>query len=268
MTRRSRLASTYSSAGFSPSHQVAISGSSSFSPMSRSAIGGRKPEPRGGLEHAGAERIGNHDAAGAQRADEAGHAQRGIAAQFERIAEVVVEAAQDGVHAAQSAERLEEHRVAAHREIVALDQRHAELAREIGVLEIGFVVGAGREDDGERRLVARGVQHLFAQRAEESAHPAHAHVGDGLGMHLLEDLAILERVARAGRRLGAICQQPPAAIRRARQVRGIHVQPGAVGGPQVVAGPEVVRMAERQFGRDVALGQQPLRPIEIGQHAR
>ena len=87
-------------------------------------------------------------------------------------------------------------------------------------------------------------------------------------MHLLEDFAILERVARARRRLGAIGEQPPAAIRRARQVRGVHMQPGAVGGPQVVAGPEVVRMAERQFGRDVTLGQQPLRPVEVGQHAR
>ena len=71
----------------------------------------------------------------------------------------------------------------------------------------------------------------FAQRAEEAAHAAHRHVGNGLGMHLLEDLAILERVARAGRRLGAIREQPPAAIGRARQVRGIDVQPGAVGGP-------------------------------------
>ena len=159
-----------------------------------------------------------------------GHAERGIAAQLERIAEVVVEAAKDGVHAAQSAERLEVHRVAAHGEIVAFDQRHAELAREVGVLEIGFVVGAGREDDGERRLVARGVEHAFAQRAEESAHAAHRHVGNGLGVHLLEDLAILERVARARWRLRAIREQPPAAVRRARQVRGVEVQPGAVGG--------------------------------------
>ena len=97
-----------------------------------------------------------------------GHAERGIAAQFERIAEVVVEAPQDGVHAAQSAERLEEHGVAAHREVVALDQRHAELAREIGVLEIGLVVGAGREDDGERRFVAGSVQQALRASAPKN----------------------------------------------------------------------------------------------------
>ena len=108
-------------------------------------------------------------------------------------------------------------------------------------------------------------QHSLAQRAEEAAHAAHRHVGDGLGVHLLEDLAILERVARAGRRLRAIRQQPPAAIRRARQIRGVDVQPGAVGGPQAVAGPEVVRMSERQLGGNVAFGQQPLRSVEIGQ---
>ena len=115
-------------------------------------------------------------------------------------------------------------------------------------------------------------QHAFAQRAEEAAHAPHRHVGNGLGMHLLEDLAILERVARAGGRLRAIREQPPAAIGRARQIRGVDVQPGAVGRPQVVAGPEVVRMSERQLGGHVALGEQPLRPVEIRQqrvqHAR
>ena len=73
--------------------------------------------------------------------------------------------------------------------------------------------------------------------------------GMASGMHLLEDLAILERVARARGRLRAIGEQPPAAIRRARQVRGVDVQPGAIGGLQVLAGPEVVRMAEGKLGR-------------------
>jgi hypothetical protein len=69
----------------------------------------------------------------ARSAQQTRHAQRRVAAQLERIAEVVVEAAQDGMHAAQSTERLEEHRVAAHREVVPFDQRHAELARQVGV---------------------------------------------------------------------------------------------------------------------------------------
>jgi hypothetical protein len=81
-------------------------------------------------------------------------------------------------------------------------------------------------------------------------------------MHLLEDLAVLERVAAPE---GAACdrQQPPAAIRRARQVGRIDVQPGAVGGPAAVAGPEVVRMAERQLGGHVAFGEQPLRAVQV-----
>ena len=44
---------------------------------------------------------------GAPGLHQAGHAERRIAAQLERIAEVVVEAAQDGVHAAQAADRLQ-----------------------------------------------------------------------------------------------------------------------------------------------------------------
>jgi hypothetical protein len=54
------------------------------------------------------------------------------------------------MHAAKTAKRFQIHRVAAHGEVMTLHERHAELAREIGVLEIGFVVRARREDDGKR----------------------------------------------------------------------------------------------------------------------
>ena len=43
----------------------------------------------------------------------------------------------------------------AHREVVALDQQEAEIAREIGLLEIGLAVGAGRQQ-ADARLAALG----------------------------------------------------------------------------------------------------------------
>ncbi len=109
------------------------------------------------------------------------------------------------------------------------------------------------------------AQQRGAQPAEEAAHAPHRHVADGFGMHLLEDLAVLERVARARGRLRAIGQQPPAPVGRARQVRGVHVQPGAVERPQALAGPQVVRVAERQLGRHVTFGQQALRTVQVGE---
>ena len=169
MTRRSRLASTYSSAGFSPSHQVATSGSSSFSPSSRSATGGRKPSHAADSSTPVPSALRHHDAAGAQRAQQSRDAERRVAAQFQRIAEIVVEAPQDGMHAAQSAQRLEEHRVAAHREVAAFDQRHAELAGEVGVFEVGLVVGT--RASGSPPAAPRRRRRSAARRAARPKKP-------------------------------------------------------------------------------------------------
>ena len=103
---------------------------------------GQKGEERRGLDRAGAERIGDRDVARARRFHESGHAEEGIAAQFQRIAAGVVHAADDHVHRLQALERFQENPPVAHREIAALHQLVAEITREVGVLEIGFGVRA------------------------------------------------------------------------------------------------------------------------------
>ena len=58
----------------------------------------------------------------------------------------------------QAAERLQEHAAVAHRQVAALDQREAEVAREVGVLEVGLVVRPGREQHDARVVaVCRGA---------------------------------------------------------------------------------------------------------------
>ena len=59
----------------------------------------------------------------AHRLHEAGHAEQRIAAQFQRIAEVVVEAADDDVDLVETGERLQVHAVVAHRQVGAADER-------------------------------------------------------------------------------------------------------------------------------------------------
>ena len=54
----------------------------------------QKAEQARRFEYARAKRIGDQHASGTRRAEQAGHAERGFAAQFERIAEIVVDAAQ------------------------------------------------------------------------------------------------------------------------------------------------------------------------------
>ena len=58
-----------------------------------------------------------------------------VRSQFERIAEIIVQPAVDGMHAAQAAQGLEEHGVVAHREVPPLDQRKAQVARQESVFE-------------------------------------------------------------------------------------------------------------------------------------
>ena len=102
----------------------------------------QEAEQRARLEHARAERIGEQHVAAPRAVGEAGDAERGVGAQLERIAVVVVLAAHDRVHALQAVDRLQPDAVVAHREVAALDQREAEVAREQRVLEVGLVVRA------------------------------------------------------------------------------------------------------------------------------
>ena len=61
------------------------------------AEAGQEGQQRRRLDQAAAERVGDRDVAGAHRLHEARHAEQRVGAQLERIAEVVVEAAQDDV---------------------------------------------------------------------------------------------------------------------------------------------------------------------------
>jgi hypothetical protein len=92
----------------------------------------------------------------ARGAEQAGNTEGRVGAQFERIAEVVVQAAQDGVHPLQARHRLQVDGVA-HRQILTLDQRKAQVAGQVGVLEIGFVVRPRGEQHGQRRLAVDGA---------------------------------------------------------------------------------------------------------------
>ena len=91
----------------------------------------------------------------APRLHEARDPERRIGPQLERIAVVVVEAAEDRVDGPEAGDGLEEHAIVAHRQVAALDERKAELPGEVGVLEVGLVVRSGREHHDVRRAAVR-----------------------------------------------------------------------------------------------------------------
>ena len=84
-----------------------------------------------------------------------GHAEQRIAAQLQRIAEVVVEAAQDHVHRLQAGERLQVDAAVAHGQVGAVDQREAPVPREERVLEVGLVVRTWASSTTTRGLAGR-----------------------------------------------------------------------------------------------------------------
>ena len=54
------------------------------------------------------------------------------------------------MHALQALQGFEVELLVAHQQVAALHQGQAQVARQIGVLKIGFVVGAGREQGDVR----------------------------------------------------------------------------------------------------------------------
>ena len=119
------------------------------------------------FDHAAAQRIGQHHAAGAHRLHQPRHTQRAVAAKLQRIAEVAVHAAEDGRDALQAGQCFQKHFAIAHRQVVALHKRQAQVMRQIDMFEIGFVVRPRRQQHGAvaPRLAQR--QDAFLVGVEE-----------------------------------------------------------------------------------------------------
>ena len=136
--------------------------------------------------------------------------ERGV--ELQRIGEIGVEPAQQHLGAAQAGDGADEDAVVAHGQILALDQQEAEIAREIGVLEIGLVHRPGREQADAHVVVAVERGKLALERLEERRHALHVggavDVGHGAGKRE----PVLDRIAGARRRLRAVAEHPPAAV--------------------------------------------------------
>ena len=136
------------------------------------------------------------------------------------------------------------------------------------MLEIGFVVRAGREQGDVRWRAGRAhglqaVHHCVVGGGQA----LHAEGFEGLWKLARNRQAIFEQVAQTRRRLRALRDDPPVAIGAAREVESGDVQPGVAGGLHAVHGPQVARMPADQRGRQQAFRQQLLRTIDVGHHA-
>ena len=204
---------------------------------------------RARLDHAGAERIGDHDGAVAHRLHQPGHAEARTRVQLERIGEVGIEPAQQHFGALEAGHGADEDAVVAHRQVLAFDQQEAEIAREIGVLEIGLVHRSRREhaDAGIVLAVERGQLRL--ERLEERREPLDLERAIDVGHGAREREAVLQRVAGARRRLRAVAEHPPAPVGRAADVDGVEPQMRAAGRRDADQRPQEFRIAGDDRGR-------------------
>ncbi len=220
------------------------------------------------LEDGAAERVRHEHVARANDVEEPRNAERRVGAQLDRVAEVVVEPAQDRVHAPEPAERLQVDAVAANDEVLPFDERKAEIASEERVLEVRLVVRTGSEQDRERRLTARRreSEERVLKITKERRELLDLELAERVREGSRERHAVLERVAGARRTARAIGEHPPAAVGAACEICGVDVHEHAAGRRDVLRRPEKAALAEDERGRDEAVREQLLRAVEIREH--
>ena len=157
---------------------------------------------------------------GAVDRKQARHAEQRIGAERERIEVGVVEPPVDDVDALPAGGGAHVEVAVAHEQVRALDQFHAHLLREEGMLEIGAVVRAGRQH--HHRRLARRARRDRAQRVEQQRGVVldrqHRLPGEQLREQPHHHLAVLEHVGHAGGRAQVVLQHQVAAVAVADQV--------------------------------------------------
>ena len=115
----------------------------------------------------------------------------------------------------------------------------------------------------------RGLLHearddkRIALRAEEGREANHIRIAENIGQNIGDDGAIFQRIAAARRRLGAVGQNPPLAVGRARQIDRQHVQIAMRGDAHAYHGPEKCGIGIEKFRRKSAARQKILSAVQI-----
>ena len=225
-------------------------------------------EQRGVLEHAGAESVDDAHPVAAYCLGQAGHPQLRVAAQLQRVAPRGVDPAQDDVDPLQPAECLHQHPAVADGEVAALHEREAEVGGERRLVVRRLRVRARRQDDDPRvgELAMGGLEESGAERPEVRRHPVQVRLAIELGQHPAQHFAVLERVAEAGRCLGAVAEDPPGTGRVAAEIgRGRHQRAGIVA-RAVGHDPGEARVRQHRGGGEDPVPEQGALAVQVDEH--
>ena len=165
---RSALASTCARSLSCPHHHVAMFGSFSGSPNSACAMRGMKassarvsrmPEPNA---------FTTAICPPPHHFNQPRHAQLGLLVQLQRIGKRRIDPSPQHAHRLQPRNRAHHHLSVFHCQVLALKQGKAEIARDVGMLEIRVVQPPGRQNPHAAFRVAAQVVHRVAEGAEET----------------------------------------------------------------------------------------------------
>ena len=186
---------------------------------------------------------------GAYGLQQAGYAQCGVCTQLQRVHVLVVHPLEQHVDGLQTLERLEVQPFITHYQVAALHQGQAQVAGQVGVFEIGFVVGARRQQGDVRVGTGRALRlEAFHQRPVGGGQALHMHALEGRWELPRHRQPVFQQVAQPRRCLAALSHQPPQAVGPAGQVERGHVQVAPFGTDRAVHGPHVARVAVHQRG--------------------
>ena len=136
------------------------------------------------------------------------------------------------------------------RQIVAFNQRQAEKACEIGMLEIGFVVRPRRQQHHAAGGIVAVSRAHGLQAIDEclvaGRQRLHIHLAKGLGKLPGNGEPVFKQIPQPRRRLRALRHDGPAPIGAVRQVKGGDVQVSAAYRRHAVHGAQVTRMTVNQ----------------------
>ena len=218
------------------------------------------------FENARPQRVDERDAARPQSRQQAGGAEPRAFVELHRVRPTGVEPAPE------HADRLRTGYGAHHQltvddgQILTLEKRHAEIAGDIGVLEIGVVHRAGREDTDTAVVLAPEMVEAVAKCLEEARHAAHPGIAVKSRETVHRGHAVFERVAGARGRLGPVTQHPPAAVRPPADIEGDIMQEAARGRFHADQRPKPFRISGNEHGGKMTLPGQPVVAVEIGKN--
>ncbi len=223
----------------------------------------------GDFRQSRSQRVDQRDVAFAHDVRQSGDAEHGRSVQFQRVAQTVVNAAQNHVNGFQPVDVFQIYAVAAHRQIGGVDRADAQTAGEKGFLERQFLFDrrAEQHDQRDARSVRRrgAGEQVVAHGLKEIIDARGGGRSVNVGHDARQNQTVFNGQSDAFGRLRLVRDDPESAVGRAFHVGGVFAQKHAVGRTRRFQRGQVGGIAEHDSRRDHAVCDQPLFAVQVAQ---